>query len=569
MTYTVKDGGTHGKQSLNMRIIARQTIRFYYYIAGIAVIVFIAASLSAPYFFNLKKEYQSKTEQLSQSIISEKKRHLNDIINRTILEIEFIKTDTSKEYNKICTEVSILLSTSRAWKEQIFDESLRCVNNKHIHNATEINLENMLSFIIYDNKNSQVVDSSEENASEIVSKVVSSHAGNRELYPAIAKDISNEGFSIYVFVSWDTFETNVKNRIKDLIRAVRLGDDGYIWINQIIDYDGGDDYAIRLVHPNLPQTEGLKLSTKMQDIDGNFPYKTELEGVKINGDLYFDYYFKKLNTEQISHKLTYAKLYRPYNWVIATGVYLDDVDSLVIKEEKSMNETYKKQIQFFGFIVIGVLAASIIGLVTFEQRINGLISSYIETIEEKEKSLRLQKDKVDKAYSKLKDVAYLDHLTRLWNRRAMYKRIAAEYSRCLRNNSIFIIILGDIDYFKIINDNHGHGCGDIVLKKISEILLKNIRKEDSVSRWGGEEFLILGTACTLIDGVFIAEKVRSAVENHEIDCNNVTLKTTMTFGVAVFDPNKTIDEIIKEADEKLYLGKHRGRNCVISTMYSA
>lgn len=552
-----------------MRIIARQTIRFYYYIAGIAVIVFIATSLSVPYFLNLKKEYQSKTEQLSQSIISEKKRHLYDIINRTILEIEFIKTDTSREYNEICAEVSILLSTSHAWKEQIFHESLKGVKNKHIHNATEKNLENILSFIVYDTKNSQVVYSSEDNASEIVSKFVSSHADNRELYPAIAKAISNEGFSIYVFVSRDTFETNVKNRIKDFIRAVRLGDDGYIWINQIINYDGGDDYAIRLVHPNLPQTEGFKLSTKMQDIKGNLPYKIELDGVKLNGDLYFDYYFKKLNTDQISHKLTYAKLYKPYDWVIATGVYLDDVDSLVLKEEISMNNTYKHQLQILGFIVTAVLAMSIIGLVTFERRINGLISSYVETIEEKEKSLRLQKDKVDKAYSKLKAVAYLDHLTRLWNRRAMYKRIAEEYSRCLRNNSSFIIILGDIDYFKSINDTHGHGCGDIVLKKIAGVLLNNIRKEDSVSRWGGEEFLILGTSCQLSEGFSIAEKVRTAVESHEIDCNNVTLKTTMTFGVAVFDPNKTIDEIIKEADEKLYLGKNRGRNCVITTMSSA
>ncbi|SFJ21004.1 diguanylate cyclase (GGDEF) domain-containing protein [Desulfomicrobium apsheronum] len=551
-----------------MKLIARQKIRFYYYLSGIVAIIFIAASMSAPYFLNLKKEYQSKTEQLSQSIISEKKRHLYDVVNRTILEIEFIKTDTAREYNEICAEVSNILFTSHAWKEPILDESLLNVQNERIQDSTRKNINNIISFIVYDTKNSHVVGSSDDNAAEIFARTVSLNANNRELYPAIATAISNEGFSIYVFVSRDTFETNVKNRIKDLIRAVRLGDDGYIWINEIINYDGGDDYAIRLVHPNLPHTEGLKLSTKMQDINGDFPYKTELDGVKINGDLYFDYYFKKMNTDNISHKLTYAKLYKPYNWVIATGVYLDDVDNLVIKEQQSMDKTYKNQIQILGFVIFCILVISFSFLVAFEKHINGLISSYVETIEKKEKSLRLEKDKVEKAFGKLKDVAYLDYLTGLWNRRSMYERLTEEYSRCSRNDSSFVIILGDIDHFKVINDTHGHGCGDIVLKQLSKIMSKNIRNEDSVSRWGGEEFLILGTSCNLADGVSLAEKVRSAIEHKEISFDNITLNVTMTLGVSAFDPKKSIDEIIKEADAMLYFGKNNGRNCVISTMSS-
>ncbi|GAB6110259.1 diguanylate cyclase [Desulfomicrobium salsuginis] len=549
-----------------MKLIARQKIRFYYYLSGIVAIIFIAASMSVPYFLNLKKEYQSKIEQLSQSIISEKKRHLYDVVNRTILEIEFIKTDTSREYNEICAAVSNFLSSSHAWKGPILDESLLNVQNERIQDSTRKDINNIISFIVYDTKNSQVVGSSEDNAAEIFARTVSSNANNRELYPAVATVVSNEGFSIYVFVSRDTFETNVKNRIKDLIRAVRLGDDGYIWINEIINYDGGDDYAIRLVHPNLPHTEGLKLSTKTQDINGNFPYKTELDGVKLNGDLYFDYYFKKMNTDQISHKLTYAKLYKPYNWVIATGVYLDDVDNLIINEQQSMEKTHKNQIQILGIVIFCILVISFIFLVAFEKHINGLISSYVETIEAKEKSLRLEKDKVEKAFGKLKDVAYLDYLTGLWNRRSMYERLTEEYSRCSRNDSSFVIILGDIDHFKVINDTHGHGCGDIVLKQLSKIMSKNIRNEDSISRWGGEEFLILGTSCDLADGVSLAEKVRNAIEHQEISFDTITLKVTMTLGVSAFDPKKSIDEIIKEADAMLYFGKNKGRNCVISTL---
>lgn len=123
-------------------------------------------------------------------------------------------------------------------------------------------------------------------------------------------------------------EEAVKAWLHDYIRTLRLKDDGYLWINAVRDYAGGDGYAYRFVHPNLPETEGMPLSTGMQDIKGNTPYLTELEGVKKDGEIFFDYWFKKMDSEVIQHKLTFAKLYKPYDWIVATGVYLDDVDAL-------------------------------------------------------------------------------------------------------------------------------------------------------------------------------------------------------------------------------------------------
>lgn len=547
-----------------MTLIARQKIRVYYYLAGIVAMIFMAASMSVPYFLNVKKDHQAKIEQLSQSIISEKKRHLSDMINRTILEIELTRKDVSREYSKICTEICNILATSHIWTELNFEKDFPLTQHSGISKLSSQNADTDISFIVYDAHNSQVVFSSDDAVAKYFAKTLISSANNRELFPAFASHISSEGFNIYVFVSKEKVENIVKARVKDLVRAVRLGDDGYIWINQIVNYDGGDDYAIRLVHPNLPLTEGLKLSTKMQDAHGNLPYMTELVGVKRNGDLYFDYYFKKMNTDQISHKLTYAKLYKPYDWVVATGVYLDDVDTLVQNERTIMDETYSSQIKTLGFIVIGMFIVSIASLVVFERQINALISSYISTIKENEESLRIEKENVDKAFEQLKNVAYLDYLTSLWNRRAMYGRIAEEFSRCSRKKSSFVVILGDIDHFKNINDTYGHDCGDLVLKQLSELMKRSVRSEDSISRWGGEEFLILGTSCEISEGITLAEKLRSTIEGLEIVFNKETLKVTMTFGVSVFDAEKSIDETIKEADSFLYFGKQRTRNCVIS-----
>jgi len=523
----------------------------------------MAASMSVPYFLNLKQEHQAKIEQLAKSIMSEKKRHLSDMINRTLLEIEFIRKDVLKEYRSISSEICNILMASRAWENlnqaKIVGTTPAAVGG----DSTSQNMNSRINYVVYDAKTSQVMLSSNNIAAEHFIAIIYSRENDRELYPVIATGVSREGFDVYVFITRDDVEGIVKNRVKDLIRAVRLGDDGYIWINQVENYDGGDDYAIRLVHPNLPLTEGTKLSTKTEDAQGNLPYKTELEGVRRHGDLYFDYYFKKMNTDSISHKLTYAKLYKPYDWIVATGVYLDDVDALVQNERAIMDETYTHQMKMLGFMVVGMLIVVAGALIIFERQIDAVIVSFVGTLEKNEEALRLEKENVDKAFKQLKDVAYLDCLTGLWNRRAMYGRIVEEYSRCTRENSSFVAILGDIDDFKNINDTYGHDCGDLVLKQLSELMKLNVRREDSVSRWGGEEFLILGTTCSLSEGIVLAEKLRSAVERLEIIFNGKTLNATMTFGVACFAAGKSIDAIIKEADTFLYLGKQGTRNCVV------
>lgn len=107
----------------------------------------------------------------------------------------------------------------------------------------------------------------------------------------------------------------------------------YLWVNKVVDFRGGDGYAVRLIHPNLKATEGMLLSTKMEDIKGNKPFLEELEGVKRDGDIYFTYYFKKLGSEAVSEKLSYAKLYKRLDWIVATGIPIDDLQSMISTQQ--------------------------------------------------------------------------------------------------------------------------------------------------------------------------------------------------------------------------------------------
>ena len=108
----------------------------------------------------------------------------------------------------------------------------------------------------------------------------------------------------------------------------------------MLDFNGGDGYAIEVLHQNLPQKVGTKLSTNTRDIRGAFPYRDELAGINKEQEVYIEYYFKKHSSEDIAHKLSYAKLFEPFNWIIATGIYLDDIDYSISKKSQELLPSY-------------------------------------------------------------------------------------------------------------------------------------------------------------------------------------------------------------------------------------
>ncbi len=171
--------------------------------------------------------------------------------------------------------------------------------------------------------------------------------------------------------------------------------------------------------------------------------------------------------------------------------------------------------------------------------------------------------KVKERTKELELIARTDSLTKLQNRRSFLETIEYEKRRCLRENKTFAVILADIDNFKLINDNHGHDYGDYVLKHLSGLLKTTIRDQDTVARWGGEEFIFLLPETLLDGGRKSAKKIRRAVEKMPFLYNNTSLTITMTFGISHFDGSLSIDDCIKTADQNLYSGKRSGKNKVV------
>ena len=132
----------------------------------------------------------------------------------------------------------------------------------------------------------------------------------------------------------EQIKENVTAMLRDYLYSCQYSDESYMWIQEIKNYEGGDGYAIRLIHPNLKDTEGCQLSTNTDDGMGRLPYKEELDGINKDGYVYLNYQFKKLHSEEIGEKITYSSLYKDYNWIISRGVTLSEVSEITDKIKK-------------------------------------------------------------------------------------------------------------------------------------------------------------------------------------------------------------------------------------------
>ena len=153
----------------------------------------------------------------------------------------------------------------------------------------------------------------------------------------------------------------------------------------------------------------------------------------------------------------------------------------------------------------------------------------------------------------LMEIATIDVLTRIPNRRATQAFLEKEISRTQRHQGEFSVLLIDIDDFKHVNDRWGHAVGDEVLVRTASLFQAMIRKQDLVGRWGGEEFLfIVPGAC---DTGTLAERIRSEIAHTNYSQGTVTFHITVSIGIACADQTSVGDEILKKADDALYISK--------------
>ncbi|ACL18569.1 sensor domain-containing diguanylate cyclase [Desulfitobacterium hafniense] len=332
----------------------------------------------------------------------------------------------------------------------------------------------------------------------------------------------------------------VKTEIADIIRNSEFEGNTYIWVNEILNYEGGPHYAIRRVHPNLPETEGTYLSTEMRDIKGNQPYLTELEGIKKDGELYFEYYFKELNSEKVSLKLTYAKLYKDYDWVIAMGVYQDDIQAYIDQTTEKSQVLASRLTLLLVLLFVAILILSFSLMVLIEKR-------------HYRKSRKIMESEMNQ-----------DPLTMAGNRRSGTHDLSAAFKEYQASGYSPGIMIYDLDSFKSINDQYGHSVGDLVLIEVVKAISGMIRSSDKIIRWGGDEFVVIFYGLQEKNALVFGERILSKVSDLKIlVAEGKEIGITLSIGFSFFkETDEDFAKVLKRADQALYLSKSKGRNQV-------
>lgn len=483
-----------------------------------------------------------------ENIVNSRKELLKENVDRTIGDILYIEKDITYDYtvhvNLFAKEISrnlqSLVVENHYWND--YEEIIASIINRHVFESQSIYEE--IDVLLYD---------------ELKEKVIYSTTGMQDMNTFLEKEsqisISStedtNGIRVYVYLSSMNLNYMIKEKAKSRIRDLRVEGSEYLWVNEVINFNGGQDYGIRLVHPNLPETEGILLSTETKDIAGNKPYLVELEGVKSSGEIYFNYYFKEFDSDIISEKMTYAKLYEPYNWIIATGIYISDIKELqIVVEENHSRVQVLSMIMLVSFVALGI--------VTY-------MSARVLYSANEQMKYQIEKDKDTKEEIAIeldvaKDLAYKDSLTNLLNRRGLFERLDEELSRYKRQKYSLVVILADIDYFKNINDTYGHAFGDEALKHVARIITKNVRKEDIIGRLGGDEFLYILPYTNLDQAKILIEEINIYLNNNILKYSNESVPVTLSVGITQANEDDDVDSIIKRADFGMYQSKRAGKN---------
>ena len=274
-------------------------------------------------------------------------------------------------------------------------------------------------------------------------------------------------------------------------------------------------------------------------------------------------------------------------WTITSGA----VAYVIAGDARGVVLAVLAMILFFG--TFGLTVAEVIGIgvyallafvcaVAATMRFNASPSGYLDTayalmvlivlggsialnlrIQRIRARLREKQEALAQALAVNRELATRDELTGLANRRAMQDLMDLERRRSQRSGRPMVLAQLDIDHFKRVNDNHGHATGDRALQAFAGVVRSSVRDTDVLSRWGGEEFVLLLSDTRLADARDLLERVRQAVAAMEIPHATGVLRMTVSAGLAQHLPGDTIEHTLERADQALYTAKSLGRNRVV------
>lgn len=310
----------------------------------------------------------------------------------------------------------------------------------------------------------------------------------------------------------------------------------------------------------------------IKDIDGKEFVKELISSANSNHPHWVTYKWNNPISQKIDIKHSYVKKVPHSNWLIGSGFYMEDYNKKIAVKKAELEKANQKQLGNILLMSSMILLISFIISYIMSKMIQKRFIKYAEMIEiknnelstlnlELENIIDVRTAELHEAYEKMEKIAVTDALTHIYNRYFFNDALQNEINRANRYNSIFSLLMIDIDHFKQVNDVYGHDVGDQVLIKIVDIAASCLRGSDIFARIGGEEFMIILPQTTLESSIDIGERLRVSVEEYIFD--NIG-KITISLGLAQYRKEETFKEIVKRVDTALYDAKNNGRNRLIT-----
>lgn len=256
----------------------------------VAVLFITICAIYIFFIGNIGRVYE---EHAVESIVNIKKDFLKNSVDNLILEIDLIQRQEETYYDQRIKTISQILQ-------------------KYYDTVPEDYINLFIDFTkTGENKDALSVYIKAIESQELLYATGLFLEGNpkRENFSSYFKG-KYDDYEIAFGISSDYIYTTTKKRISERLYSQEFSQGSYIWVTEIIDYNGGKDFAIRAIYPDSPDTEGDYISTETQDLEGNYLYAEALKEINEKGEVFLDYYFKKNKSDIISEKITYAKQYK-------------------------------------------------------------------------------------------------------------------------------------------------------------------------------------------------------------------------------------------------------------------
>lgn len=498
-------------------------IKNKYRFSAITIVLTIFLIITSFYiisFCKIKAIYSSQTEE---TILDIKKTFISDTINNLIYEINNEKSNNTSVYNSILNRRYNLINS---WNNLSYSIYL-----DNIYNLFENSSDNdFWTIILYDSETNEILYSKSDLDLDTITME------NITTYLSSYKTINRDDINGFLGISKNYIDNLTKNNILNKVKNLNFNNNSYITINEILDYNGGDNYAKVLINPKTQALIGQTISSNILDINGIDIYSQELNELNKYGEAFYTSSLNILD-EDPSERLVYSKLFKDFNWIISMHIYLDDLQTYIL----NINETS-------GNIAFKTASLAIIFLILF------IILCFLILYIIEKKYLRHSRNILESEVNK-------DELTGAISRRGGVLELNKAFNYFKLKRSDIGIMMFDIDKFKTINDTFGHNVGDIVLKEVTKALTYSIRDSDVLIRWGGDEFIVIFYGLKKENALFIGEKIAYTIYNLNIPELNDKFNPSISIGFSYFKEEDTnYEEVLGRADIALYKSKSQGRN---------